>query len=281
MSGLAMIPCAGFGLRMRPLTSGLPKPLLSVHGVPLLAYSLFLLHEWQIEHCIINLHYRGDQIKEYLKDFPFFSIHFSEEKDRILGTAGGIRYAMETTPLRGRFLYMNPDTIFWPDHRPEAPAESSDLFLYLCKKEPGNTERSFEPIFDEDHRLEQQFVPIRMGRGPFYYSGLSLLHTDTFCGLKAGEVAELRDIFARYSDVASSENLNQTFSSANDGELCKTNEGAGSLFGRLYRGWRYDCGTLEQFEALKKIDPVPAAWKDRWQSFLSRWPEARLNEKKI
>lgn len=256
MNGLAMIPCAGFGLRMGPLTADRPKPLLPVHGVPLLAYSLFLLHEWQIERCIINLHYRGDQIKEYLKDFPFFPIHFSEEKERILGTAGGIRYAMQTTPLQGQFLYMNPDTIFWPDRRPEAPAGSRDLFLYLCPKEPGNTEHGFEPVVDSladslANHLSERFVPLRMGAGSFYYSGLSLLHTDAVSDIEPGAMAELRDTFQRYATMPGDR-----------------------LQGSLYSGLRYDCGNLEQFEALKRVDPVPAVWKDRWYSFLNRWPGA-------
>lgn len=253
MNGVAMIPCAGFGLRMRPLTADRPKPILPVHGIPLLAYSLFLLHEWQIKRCIINLHYRGDQIKRYLKDFPFFPIHYSEEKERILGTAGGIRYAMETTSLQGRFLYMNPDTIFWPDYRPEAPAGSRDLYLYLCPKEPGNTECGFEPLTDQQTgHLSMRFVPVRMGCGNFYYSGLSLLHTDAFRDIEPGEVAELRDTFQRYAAMPDE-----------------------PLQGALYSGLRYDCGTLEQFEALKKVDPVPVEWKDRWHSFLKRWPGAR------
>ncbi len=245
-----MIPCAGFGRRMGPLTKDRPKPLLPVHGVPLLAYSLFLLYEWGIERCIINLHYLGRQIQEYLQSFPFFPIHFSEEKERILGTAGGIRYAMETTGLAGRFLYMNPDTIFWPEEPPVMDAPSTDLLLYLCPKEPGNQERGFDSL--SGTAISSEFQALHMGTGSYFYSGLSSLHTDAVLDVSPGEVAELRDTFQRCAEPDE-----------------------GRLKGALYRGNRYDCGTAEKFEALKRVDPVPPVWKDRWHSFLERWPDAR------
>lgn len=267
-----MIPCAGFGSRMQQYTQNQPKPLLPVNQFPLISYSLFLLKEWQVTDCIINLHYLGDQIQHYLKDFPYFKIHFSAEK-QLLGTAGGIRTAMTCTPLQGRFLFLNPDTIFWPDRPPfDDIAKTIDLeknksnpklntksntkaitklnntnsFLYLSPKPAGNTERGFHST---NLLTETKFEPIQIGSGNYFYSGISVLNTDLVKDIEPNQFTELRDVFQE----------------------------SNSLYGQIYRGERIDCGTINEYESLKTLDLVPADWKHRWNRFLNGWPSAKID----
>jgi len=104
----AMILAAGRGERMRPLTDRQPKPLLEVHGKPLIVYHVEALARAGFEQIIVNLSWLGEQIRARLGDGREFgvSIDYSEEPEA-LETAGGIVQAL---PLLGeRFVVVNAD----------------------------------------------------------------------------------------------------------------------------------------------------------------------------
>src|SRR6478736_9293899 len=58
----AMVLAAGLGLRMRPLTEHMPKPLVPVAGRPLLDHALDKLTEAGVTEAVVNVHYLPDQI---------------------------------------------------------------------------------------------------------------------------------------------------------------------------------------------------------------------------
>ena len=64
----AMILAAGRGERMRPLTDTLPKPLLEVHGKPLIVHHLENLSKSGFKDVIINIAHLGYKIPEALGD---------------------------------------------------------------------------------------------------------------------------------------------------------------------------------------------------------------------
>lgn len=59
----AVIVAAGRGKRMMPLTDEIPKPLLPIHGTPILEYLLRGLHWAGISEAIIVVRYLGRKIK--------------------------------------------------------------------------------------------------------------------------------------------------------------------------------------------------------------------------
>jgi NDP-sugar pyrophosphorylase family protein len=105
------ILAAGFGERLRPITDAVPKPLLPVGNLPLIAYAVKLLAHHDITDVIINLHHLGKAIKEALGDGADYgvSITYSEE-DEILGTGGGLK-KMAGELGDGTFVVVNSDTI--------------------------------------------------------------------------------------------------------------------------------------------------------------------------
>jgi len=105
-----MILAAGLGLRMRPLTLTLPKPLLPVAGRTMLDRVLDHLDAVAVERCVVNTHWLGEAIHRHLADRP--DIAFSDEAD-LLETGGGVRQAL---PLLGEdpFFVCNAD-IVWTD----------------------------------------------------------------------------------------------------------------------------------------------------------------------
>lgn len=78
---------AGYGTRLEPITSHIPKCLVPIAGKPLLGYWLDLMHEHNVNGKIyINLHHLPNQVRKYVKDnYPKANIEFLEELD-ILGT---------------------------------------------------------------------------------------------------------------------------------------------------------------------------------------------------
>lgn len=106
----AMILAAGRGVRMGALTDEQPKPLLQIGGTSLIERHLERLAESGVAEVVINLSYRGAQVRERLGDGARFGVEiaYSEEGEPPLETAGGIVHAL---PLLGSepFLLVNSD----------------------------------------------------------------------------------------------------------------------------------------------------------------------------
>jgi MurNAc alpha-1-phosphate uridylyltransferase len=108
----AMILAAGGGERMGALTATRPKPLLELNGASLLERLLGRLAAAGVREVVINLSYRGDQIRAAAGDGSRHGlrIHFSQEPEPPLETGGGIVHAL---PLLGDepFLLVNADVV--------------------------------------------------------------------------------------------------------------------------------------------------------------------------
>jgi MurNAc alpha-1-phosphate uridylyltransferase len=105
-----MILAAGRGERMRPLTDTTPKPLLRVHGQPLIERLVQSLVHAGMERIVINLAWLGRQIRDYLGDGARYgaAITYSDEAPRALDTGGGIFRALpHLSP--GPFAVVNGD----------------------------------------------------------------------------------------------------------------------------------------------------------------------------
>jgi NDP-sugar pyrophosphorylase family protein len=59
----AVILAAGRGERLRPLTDGLPEPMLPLGGRPLLEHLLALLVAAGVREVALNLHHRPEAVR--------------------------------------------------------------------------------------------------------------------------------------------------------------------------------------------------------------------------
>ena len=107
----AMILAAGLGERLRPTTETIPKALVPVAGRPMIEYPLLLLRHAGIKEIIINLHYLGAQIEDYLGDGARFdlNIRYSRE-ERLLDTGGAVLRAKRFLE-DGPFIIINSDVL--------------------------------------------------------------------------------------------------------------------------------------------------------------------------
>ncbi len=141
----AMILAAGRGKRMMPLTKDTPKPLLEVHGLPLIVHHLKALKKAGIKHVVINLAWCGDKIPALLGDGSDFGmqIQYSQEPEGGLETAGGILQALPL--LADEFIVVNGDVFTDYDFHSLTQLKISEgqAHLVLVENPPHNPEGDF------------------------------------------------------------------------------------------------------------------------------------------
>ena len=95
------------------------------------------LEDCGIKEIVINVHYLADQIIEFIGKNKFKSkIYISHEKEKILGTGGGLIYASNNIKnffqLNESFLTVNPDTLWNSNYTDEFKIlEESCVLLFL------------------------------------------------------------------------------------------------------------------------------------------------------
>jgi MurNAc alpha-1-phosphate uridylyltransferase len=110
---IAMVLAGGRGLRMRPITNTIPKPLVKIAGRTLLDRGLDTLAAAGIEKAVVNVHHFPEQIVAHVASRSRPKVMISDESAGLLDSAGGIVKAL---PKLGRdpFYILNADT-FWID----------------------------------------------------------------------------------------------------------------------------------------------------------------------
>ena len=178
----AMILAAGFGKRLNPLTLNCPKPLLKIKKETLLSNTINFLEMAKIKEVVINTHYLGNQINDYINKKKFnLKINIINESEKILDTGGGIFNALEY--FNESFLCINPDTIWNSNYLSELKRMESDFFskkkkcylLVVSKK------KSFDKNLNGDFDLKNGLLKRDKGLNLKYiYTGLQIIHPKIF-----------------------------------------------------------------------------------------------------
>ncbi|MCT4635229.1 MAG: nucleotidyltransferase family protein [Rickettsiales bacterium] len=177
----AMILAAGMGSRMEHLTADIPKPMLLVHGTSLIERHLNYLHQHNIEKVVINTHYKGDILKNFVKTLPLYKkieIHFSHE-DELLGTAGGVKNALKFFG-KDPFFVINSDAIYLDDdsnHPSLSELEANwqpnnmTILILLAKKD-----KAFGYYGKGDFDLnDKKQLSLNKESGEFIHAGMTIL----------------------------------------------------------------------------------------------------------
>ncbi len=192
----AMVLAAGFGVRMRPLTDKMPKPLVRVAGQPLLDHVLDKLATAGVGEAVVNVHYLPDQIIDHTRDRKSPRVIISDERDQVLGTGGAVVKAL---PLLGSapFFHVNADTMWIDGVRPNlsrlAEAFDPDRMDILLLMAPttssigysGRGDYSMLPDGALRKRRELQVVP-------FVYAGAAIMSPSLFADAPSGEFSLTR-----------------------------------------------------------------------------------------
>ena len=130
---------------MRPLSDTTPKPLLEVHGKPLIVHHIESLSRVGIKEIVINVAYLGEQIMSSLGDGAEFgvAIAYSDERESgALESAGGIKKAL---PLLGKkpFLVVNGDIYCDYSFKQKESLDDKLAHLILVQNPPHNPKGDF------------------------------------------------------------------------------------------------------------------------------------------
>lgn len=185
----AMILAAGFGKRIHPLTLKHPKPLLKIGKETLLSNTLKFLKLFGIKQVVINVHYLGEQIVDYINKNKFnLTIKIVKEKDKILDTGGGVLNAIQHFSNLP-FLIINPDTIWNLHYLKELKLMEKSFFenkKNKCSLLVVNKKKSFDQSFKGDFNLENNLIS-RKNRDDlnYIYTGLQVIKPEVFSDLDA------------------------------------------------------------------------------------------------
>lgn len=107
-----VVLAGGMGTRMRPLTETLPKALIPVLGRPFAHWQLELLAAEGVREVVFCVGYRGRMLVDRIGDGSAFGlgVTWSEEGDRLLGTGGAIRLALDRGLLADAFFVLYGDS---------------------------------------------------------------------------------------------------------------------------------------------------------------------------
>jgi MurNAc alpha-1-phosphate uridylyltransferase len=187
----AMILAAGRGERMRPLTDHTPKPLLPVHGKPLIEWHLEALVRGGVREVVVNTAWLEDRFPAALGDGSRWGLQIRysmEGRDHggALDIAGGVAKAL---PWLGDAFWVVSGDIFAPDFvfdpaAAQAFARSDRLaHLWLVPNPP------YHPA--GDFGIDTQGLAVRDTAQRFTWASFGLYRAALFGGIVPGTAAPL------------------------------------------------------------------------------------------
>lgn len=223
----AVLMAGGEGTRLRPLTCGLPKPMVPVMDKPIMEYGLELLRQNGVSRIGITLQYLGGAIERHFNDGSEFGLdltYYMEETP--LGTAGSVGNARDF--LDETFIVMSGDALtdFPLQEAVDFHRERGGLATLVLTRVHAPLEYGLV-LTDGDGRVQRFLEKPSWGEvfSDTVNTGIYILEPEVLDYIKkhGGPADFSRDIFPRL-----------------------LNEKRG-LYGCVLKGYWCDVGTLEQY----------------------------------
>ena len=177
----ALILCAGFGKRLKPLTLTKPKPLIEIKNITVLEKCINMITELGIRKILLNTFYLENQVIEFIKTKKFkIDIEIVRDGQKILDTGGGILNMIKNSKDKD-FIIFNPDTLWNKNYIDEIKKMqdfyfSNDLDNTLLVT---NKKKSFDINLNGDFNfLNNQLKKEK--KNNFIYIGCQILNKDLF-----------------------------------------------------------------------------------------------------
>jgi len=110
-----IVPAAGIGTRLRPLTHTRPKALLYVAGRPIISHILDDVCKLDISSVVVIIGYKGELVRDYVsKEYPDLKIDFVTQEQR-RGIGHAVQLTREVADVGEPVLIILGDTIIRTD----------------------------------------------------------------------------------------------------------------------------------------------------------------------
>ncbi len=185
----AMIFAAGLGTRLYPITQTTPKALIKVKNIPLIEIVIRRLMMFGYNEVIINIHHHADQIEQFLQSKNDFGIRiaFSDERDKLLDTGGGLKKASWFFDDGKPFLVHNVDVISDIDFGQlmERQIDSKALATLAVKTRPSSRYLLFDHqncLCGWENTIIGKKIIVRPSAEiqPYAFSGIQVVDPDIF-----------------------------------------------------------------------------------------------------
>ena len=112
MGQQCVILAGGLGTRMQHLTANVPKALIAVNGRPFIDHQLEWLQRHGVDEVVLSIGHLGQLLREHVADGQRFGLRvcYVDEGSLLRGTAGALRFALDSGVLRERFLLTYGDS---------------------------------------------------------------------------------------------------------------------------------------------------------------------------
>ncbi len=133
----AIVLVGGLGTRLRPLTDAMPKPLLPVHGKPIVEHTIRQLAKHGIKNLILSIGYKAEQVQQYFGDGSKWGVAISYYlESEPLGTGGAVKQASRN--LTKPFFLVWGDNLMDVDYssmRKEFATHPTSILMALTHRE--------------------------------------------------------------------------------------------------------------------------------------------------
>lgn len=194
----AFVLAAGHGSRLRPLTAHVPKPLVPVCGVPMLAYALAALRKAGHRRAVVNAWHLADQVLRWQGHHDGVDVEVVVEPGgEPLGTGGGLKNARDR--LASRVTVVNADVLCDADLAALANAvPEGGAALLLRRHAPDAARYGVVSVDDEGAvvRLRDRTAdPVGASSADTHFTGLHALDTAVLERLPDGPACIVGDAY--------------------------------------------------------------------------------------
>lgn len=210
----ALILCAGFGKRLNPLTSSIPKPLLKINNITMLENCINVIIRLGINKILLNTFHLSNQIIDFIRDKNFsIDIEIFEDGKEILNTGGGILNLMSNSQDED-YLIFNPDTL-WNEHyineinKMQSLYFSNQLSNILLVV---NKDLSYDKNLNGDFEFKNNLLNKNLNKN-FIYTGCQILNKDLFnkYGVKNFSISEVWNELMKKDKLNGFESINKFY----------------------------------------------------------------------
>ena len=197
----AVVMAGGEGTRLRPMTSGMPKPLLPVVNRPIMEHVLRLLRRHGFTEVVVTVQFLASLVRNYFGDGEELGMQLTyATEEEPLGTAGSVKNA-EAALADGTFLVISGDALTDIDltRLVEFHKQKQALVTVCLTRVPNPLEFGIT-IVDDEGRVQRFLEKPTWGQvfSDTVNTGIYVMEPEVFDYVAAGESVDWSsDVFPR------------------------------------------------------------------------------------